>query len=390
MKIFDSLHNKFTRQEKSKYLLIVATISLISIGLLFVYSASYYTAQNNTGNKFFYFTKQSIGAIVGFVCMFFCSKLSKKFLNKMAIPLAIVSAVLLVLVLIPGIGVENYGARRWIGIGSFTFQPSEIAKFALVLFVAFFVCRPTYDAKKFKNLLPILAVGGVYCALIILEPNMSITVCVGLVLVVLLLMAGTKIKHFVLILLPLVGAIPLLIFAEPYRIQRLLAFLDPWANPKDEGYQLIQSLYALGSGGWFGVGLFNSRQKYSFLPFAESDFIFSVIGEEWGILGCLIVLSLYLVIIVCGIKIAVNSKDFFDTMLAGGITAVIGVQSAINFCVVTGLIPPTGLPLPFVSYGGTSLVVFSSAIGLLIGVASRNRTFNLSINTNNIFAYINI
>jgi len=377
MKIFDSLHNKYIKKEKSEYLLVVATVLLVLIGLLFVYSASYYTAENNTGNKFFYFIKQSMGAIVGFVCMFFATKLSKKFIIKATIPLTILSAVLLVLVLIPSIGVENYGARRWIGIGSLTFQPSEIAKFALVLFVAYFVSRPSYDAKKFKNLLPILGVGGVYCVLIILEPNMSITVCVGLVLVILLLMAGTKIKHFILILLPLIGAIPLLIFSEPYRVQRLLAFLDPWANPKDEGYQLIQSLYALGSGGWFGVGLFNSRQKYSFLPFAESDFIFSVIGEEWGLFGCLVILILYLVIIISGIKIAVRSKDFFDTILSGGITAVIGVQSAINFCVVTGLIPPTGLPLPFVSYGGTSLVVFMSAVGILYGVALRNRTFKL-------------
>ena len=377
MKIFDSLHNKYQKKGKSEYTLLIATILLVGIGLLFVYSASYYTAEKNTGNKFFYLTKQSIGAIVGFVSMFFCAKLSKKFLKKIAIPLVIVSTILLVIVLIPGIGVENYGARRWIGIGSFTFQPSEIAKFSLVLFVAYFVSRQTYDAKKFKNLLPIIGVGGVYCLLIILEPNMSITVCVGLILVILLLMAGAKIKHFVLILLPLIGAVPLLIFAEPYRVQRLLAFLDPWANPKDEGYQLIQSLYALGSGGWFGVGLFNSRQKYSFLPFAESDFIFSVIGEEWGLFGCLIVLCLYLLIIISGIKIAVRSHDFFDTVLAGGITAVIGVQSAINFCVVTGLIPPTGLPLPFISFGGTSLVVFTSAIGLLYGVASRNRTFKL-------------
>ena len=201
---------------------------------------------------------------------------------------------------------------------------------------------------------------------------MSITVCVGLVMIILLLMWGIKIKHFLLILLPLLAAVPILIFSEPYRVQRLLAFLDPWANPKDEGYQLIQSLYALGSGGWFGVGLFNSRQKYSFLPFAESDFVFSIIGEECGLLGCLILLLLFVVLIFAGIKIAVKSKNLFDSMLAGGITSVVGVQSVINFAVVTGMIPPTGLPLPFISFGGTSLVVFMSAIGLLWGVSLKN------------------
>ena len=276
------------------------------------------------------------------------------------------------LVLIPGVGVENYGARRWIGVGSMTFQPSEIAKFALVLFTAWYVSKEKVDIKKFKSLLPIIAVGGVYCLLIIAEPNMSITVCVGAVMLILLFVSGARIKHFVFIVAPVLAAVPLLIFAEPYRIKRLLAFLDPWASPKDEGYQLIQSLYALGSGGWFGIGLFNSRQKYSFLPFAESDFVFSVIGEETGVLGCLAVVALFVVVIMQGTKIAVNSSDLFDTVLAGGITAVIGVQAAMNFAVVTGLIPPTGLPLPFISFGGTSLVVFLAAVGLLQGIYRRN------------------
>ena len=371
MKIFDSVLMKKS-SKKTNYILLATALILVSIGLLFVYSASFYTAQKNTGNKFFYFTKQALGAFVGLVAMFFCSFLSKDFLKKFAIPLSIVSAVLLGLVLVPGIGMENYGARRWIGVGSFSFQPSEIAKFALVLFSAWYASLPNVDMKKFKNTLPILGVGCLYCVLIILEPNMSITVCVGIVMVVLFFISGAKLKHFCLILAPLLLAVPVLIFAEPYRIKRLLAFLDPWATPKDEGYQLIQSLYALGSGGWFGVGLFKSRQKYSFLPFAESDFVFSIIGEETGLFGCLLVLLLFCLIIFEGIKISVNSMDIFDSVLAGGITAVIGVQASINFAVVTGLIPPTGLPLPFVSFGGTSLVVFMSAIGLLQGVYKRN------------------
>jgi len=368
---FSNQRGKFV---KSEYILIISTILLTLIGLIFVYSASYYTAEKNLGNKFFYFTKQFTGAIIGFVAMFLCAHVSKSFLIKMTIPLVVISGILLLLVLIPGIGVEAYGARRWIGIGSFTFQPSEIAKFALVLFVAKYVTNDNIcDIRKFKYLLPILAVGALYCVLIILEPNMSITVCMGLIMLVLLFIAGAKIKQFFLILLPLLALVPVLILSEPYRVQRLLAFLDPWANPKDEGYQLIQSLYALGSGGWFGVGLFNSRQKYSFLPFAESDFVFAVIGEETGLLGCFILFAIYFLVIFSGIKIAMNSIDLFDTILAGGVTAVIAIQSLINFAVVTGLIPPTGLPLPFVSFGGTSLVVFLSAVGLLCGVSRRNR-----------------
>ena len=168
----------------------------------------------------------------------------------------------------------------------------------------------------------------------------------------------------------MVAAVPLLIVAEPYRLQRLLAFLDPWASPKDEGYQLIQSLYALGRGGFFGVGLFNGRQKYLFLPYAESDFILSVIGEETGLIGCLAVFLLYFVVIFRGIRIAANCRDKFRCYLAAGITAVIAVQSLLNFAVVTGSIPPTGLPLPFISYGGTSLVVFLSAAGILLNLSA--------------------
>ena len=170
-----------------------------------------------------------------------------------------------------------------------------------------------------------------------------------------------------------------MIFLEPYRLQRLLAFLDPWASPKDEGYQLIQSLYALGGGGWFGVGLFNSRQKYRFLPFAESDFVFSVIGEETGLFGCLFIFVLYLIVILRGVRIAVNSQDKFSCYLAGGISAVVAVQSLLNFAVVTGSIPPTGLPLPFISYGGTSLVVFLTAMGVLLNLSANVYQNNLGV-----------
>ena len=199
---------------------------------------------------------------------------------------------------------------------------------------------------------------------------MSITMCMAMLMIIMLYLGGMKWKYFMLMLVPIVVAVPLLIVIEPYRLQRLLAFIDPWASPKDEGYQLIQSLYALGSGGWFGVGIFNSRQKYRFLPFAESDFVFSVIGEETGLFGCLVVFALYAVVIVRGVRIAANSKDKFTCYLAGGISAVVAVQSLLNFAVVTGSIPPTGLPLPFISYGGTSLVVFLAAMGILLNLSA--------------------
>lgn len=358
---------KFDAAGKIDKVLLVSVLTLVCIGLLFVYSASMYTAEISYGNKYFFLFKQLTGAAVGLVAMFAVSRVNTDFLKKFWIAGVIVSAVLLGCVFIPGLGIENYGAKRWIGFGSFSFQPSEIAKFAFVLFCAVYMSKK--DMAKFSNSFAVVGVGVLFCGLIIAEPNMSITMCVAMLMVIMLFLGGMKWKNFLFLLAPIVLAVPVLIFAEPYRLQRLLAFLDPWASPKDEGYQLIQSLYALGSGGFFGVGLFNSRQKYRFLPFAESDFIFSVIGEETGLLGCMIVFALFAVVVVRGVRIAANSRDKFRCYLAGGISAVIAVQTLLNFAVVTGSIPPTGLPLPFISYGGTSLVVFMSAVGVLLNLS---------------------
>lgn len=231
---------------------------------------------------------------------------------------------------------------------------------------------------RISHTLPVLGSGVAVCLLIILEPNMSITMCVGLVMLIMLFIGGMKPKWFVFLLVAAAVAVPVMILVEPYRLKRLLAFIDPWASPKDEGYQLIQSLYALGSGGWFGVGLFNSRQKYSFLPFAESDFVFSVIGEETGLVGCLFLMLLFLLVIYRGVKISLNAADKFGSLLCGGIVSIIAVQSAINLAVVTGSIPPTGLPLPFISYGGTSLVMFMFAAGLLLNVSRSEETPSVS------------
>ena len=349
------------------YILFFAVLLLVVLGLLFVYSASMYSAEVNYGNKYFFLGKQAVGALIGLVVMVAVTFVKLDLIKRFWIVGVVVSIVLLALVFVPGIGVENYGARRWIGFGSFTIQPSEIAKFAYVLFCAVYMSKR--DLSKLKNCIWPVVVGGVFCLLIIAEPNMSITMCVAMLMVIMLFIGGMKSKNFLLLLVPLCIAVPLLIIAEPYRLQRLLAFIDPWASPKGEGYQLIQSLYALGSGGWFGVGLFNSRQKYRFLPFAESDFILSVIGEEIGLIGCMMVFALYLLIILRAVRIATNCTDKFSCFLASGICAVIAVQSLLNFAVVTGSIPPTGLPLPFVSYGGTSLVVFMGAVGILLNIS---------------------
>ena len=226
--------------------------------------------------------------------------------------------------------------------------------------------------RTFKGMLPVLAAGGAICVLIILEPNMSVTMCVGLLMLAMIFLAGMKLRYFLFILVPALVAVPVLIIMEPYRLLRLSAFIDPWASPKNEGYQLIQSLYALGNGGWFGTGLFRSRQKYRFLPFAESDFILSIIGEEFGFVGIFILFLICGVLIYKGIKIAAEADDFFSFLLASGITLVYGIQTVINALVVSGTIPPTGLPLPLVSSGNTSLIITMASMGILYGISRKN------------------
>ena len=304
--------------------------------------------------------------------MFLLSKVNYNSLQKIKWISLIVGYILLILVFIPGIGVTNYGATRWIRLPGFTIQSSEIAKFCFVLFASCHLSQNYKKVKTLKGILPVIVSGGLMCLLILLEPNMSITMCVGIVMLIMLLIGGISFKHFLLLLIPALILVPVLIIIEPYRFSRLMAFINPWANPKGEGYQLIQSFYSISNGGLFGVGFFNSRQKYLFLPFAESDFIFSVIAEEFGWVGCIGLLGVYFVLIVCGIKVALHAKNRFGCFLATGITAVIAVQTLLNILVVSGLIPPTGLPLPFISSGSTSIVVFMAAIGVLLNINKQN------------------
>ncbi len=364
--------NKSKQSIEGKVLTVIC-ILLSLFGLLMVYSASYYYAENTLNNKYYYLLKQAIGLILGLICMSFISKIDYNKFQKIGFLALIFGFILLILVFIPGLGVENYGAKRWINLPGFTIQSSEIAKFCFVLFSAGYLAKNYKKVKYFKTLLPVIFAGILMCFLIILEPNMSITICVLFVMMFMLFVGGISFKHFLFLAIPALLMIPVLIIIEPYRLERLLAFLNPWANPQDEGYQLIQSFFAISNGGLFGVGLFNSRQKYLFLPFSESDFIFAVIAEEFGLFGTILILLLYFVLIFCGIKIAIKAKNRFGCYLASGITAVIAVQMMINVAVVSGLIPPTGLPLPFISHGSTSIVVFMSAVGVLRSIDKKNQ-----------------
>jgi len=355
------------------YPLFFVVVITVIFGCVMVYSASHYNGLVHYGDRFFFLRKQIIGALIGLVCLFIVSYIDYNRLKKLKYTGFIVATVMLAMVFLPVIGVENYGARRWINLGFFTFQPSELAKFTFVLFAAVHMADHYKRVGTFLGILPVLITGGITCVLIILEPNLSITVVVGLTMLLMLFIGGAKARHFIIIALPLLVALPVLIVMEPYRINRMMAFINPWASPRGEGFQLIQSFYSLGSGGLFGVGLFNSRQTMLFLPFSESDFILSIIGEELGFVGIMFVFALFFIVILRGIRIALSAPCRFSSYLASGIVGVIALQALVNIAVVTGTIPPTGLPLPFISAGSSSLVVFMSAVGILLNIGRQAR-----------------
>lgn len=350
------------------YKIVILTVILLIFGVVMVYSASSYLGELNFNDKYYFLKKQIFGAVLGLFAMTVTYFVDYHIYAKYKNWLIIISIILLLLVFVPGLGVENNGARRWIRLPGFTIQPSEIAKFAFVVFASSYLAKNYDIIRTIKGMLPILALGGLFCVLILMEPNFSITLCVGLVMIIMLFIGGASLKNLALLGASVIPLVPLLIIMEPYRMKRLVAFLNPWANPQAEGYQLIQSFFSLGGGGLFGVGLFNSRQKYLFLPFAESDFIFSIIGEELGFVGAILLLLVFGLLIINGLKIAFNTLDRFGCYLAVGIISVIATQVLINVAVVTGSIPPTGVPLPFISSGSTALVVFMAAIGVLLNI----------------------
>lgn len=371
-----------TRRKKRKkvnmksidYLLLCALLLLLFIGIVMVYSSSSYYAlyQKDVYNSEFYFKKEIIWSIVGVVGMIITMSIDYHKYKKFTPWLVIITLVLLVLVLF--IGADINGAVRWIRLGPLSFQPSELAKYVLVLYLALLIDRRKNKIKKFgEGTIFYLCIAAVFAVLILLEKNLSITAIVMMVAVVMIYVGGAKLSHL-LSLIP-VGLVALiaLIFTQSYRLKRLTSFLNPWADPSGDSYQLIQSLYALGSGGVFGVGLGDSRQKALFMPEPHNDFIFAIIGEELGLIGCVLIIAIFMFVVVRGITIAVKARDNYGFLLAVGIVSVIAVQAIINIAVVSGSMPVTGVPMPFISYGGTSLVFNLSAMGILLNISRQSK-----------------
>ena len=365
--------SKKKKFDKTTFFVTFLMFALVIFGCIMVYSASFYSAGNRYGNEYFFLFKQLLGVVLGIFAFIFFAFFDYHLLKKFRYAVLAVCVVLLVLVFVPGFGVQSYGANRWVSILGISIQPSELAKFALILYLASYLSDNHEKIKTFKGLVPPLVVASVLCLLVIIEPSMSVTMCLLFLTFFMLIVGGINKKHTLLFSGLATLCVPLLIIAEPYRMKRLFAFLDPWISPQGEGFQLIQSLYSLGNGGMFGVGLFNSRQKYLFLPFAESDFIFSIIGEEFGFFGAILLILVFGALCYFLFKIGLSAKDRFGCLLSLGVGVLIAVQTLLNIAVVTGSIPPTGLPLPFISSGGTSVAVFMAGVGVCVNVHRQSK-----------------
>lgn len=361
------------RHRPVDFVLASTIIILVAIGAVMVFDSSTYIAGHSTdfNNDYMYFLKKQIlWVAIGTVAMIFIMKVDYHVFKKLTIPLLIASFVCLIAVFAFS---SKLGAKRWISIGFLNFQPSELAKYALVLYMAKSMDNKGERMKGFVyGMFPFLLVSGIFAGLVLKENNMSIASVIMIVTIIMLFVAGVKKRYFGLILPPLLVMACYFILSKGYRLRRVMSFLNPFADIKGDGYQLAQSLMALGSGSVLGVGIGRSRQKCGFLPFSYNDFIFSVIGEEFGIIGCIVVIILFMVFVWRGIKTAINAKDTFGLLLAVGITSVIAIQAIINIAVVSGCMPVTGVPLPFISYGGSSLVINMAAVGILLNISKKN------------------
>ena len=345
------------------------TMTLVFIGIVMVFSASYIQAAFKHHDAFYFLKRNVIYAILGFIGMMITSRIEYTFWKKNATKIGIIAIVLLVLVLTP-LGIEANGAKRWLGVGGATIQPAEIAKFACILITAKLIEKRYENIKSLmKGVLPLLLVPGIFFALIILQPNMSTAGTIILVIFVMLFVAGMSMRFVATMIGIGAGLFAVLVLSAPYRLKRVLSFLDPFQDPLGSGYQVIQSLYAIGSGGLFGLGLGKSKQKYFYIPEPQNDFIFAIIGEELGLIGCIVAMMLFVILVYRCIRIALKCSDVFSCMVVTGIGAQIGIQAALNIAVATSSMPATGVALPFISMGGTSLTILMGAVGIVLNIS---------------------
>lgn len=349
---------------------------LAAIGIVMIYSASAIYAYGNMGDSLYYLKRHLVYLAIGIFMMFFAMSMDMERLKKFSRPMILLSICLLVMVLVPHIGRETSGARRWFRMGQVNFQPSEFAKVAIILYIADFISRKEKIIKSFiYGYLPAMMVLGLVVGLVLLEPDLGTAITISLITVIMLFAGGVRVHHILACVLASLPALYLLLFRVPYRRKRIMIFLNPWADKLGAGFQIIQSFIALGSGGLFGVGLGQSKQKLFYLPASHTDFIFSIIGEELGFLGTASVVILFVLFVWEGMKVVFSSRGTFERSLSLGIVSLVALEAIINIAVTAGALPTKGLPLPFISYGGSGLIFHMMAIGFLLNVAKSCETY---------------
>lgn len=368
------LRNLSKVENRPDMVLLAVVIALLVIGIIMVYSASNVWSDYKFDDQFYYLKRQLLFAVTGIIAMLFFTFIPYTTWRKYSNVLLLACFILLILVLVPGIGMVRGGARSWIGIGAFSIQPSEFMKLGLIIFLSALLSeKQKYITSLTKGFLPCLLLIFSSFGLIMLQPDLGTGIVLVLTCVTMLFIAGARISHFVGLGIIGLAGFTYLIISAPYRINRIIAFLNPWEDPLGDGFQIIQSLYAIGPGGLMGLGLGNSLQKYFYLPEPQTDFIFAILAEELGFIGGLALIILFFLLLWRGIKIALESADPFARYLAFGIIAMLCIQAMINISVVIGLIPVTGITLPFLSYGGSSLTLTLCSVGILLNISIHSK-----------------
>ncbi|THG92215.1 stage V sporulation protein E [Alkalihalobacillus alcalophilus ATCC 27647 = CGMCC 1.3604] len=370
----EEVANMANQKRAPDYILLILILSLLVIGMIMVYSASAAWATYRFDDSFFFLKRQLFFAGLGIFAMFFIMNIDYWTWKSLAKMMVIVCFILLIIVLIPGVGLVRGGAQSWLGVGAFSIQPSEFMKMAMIVFLAKFLSENQKHITSFKKgLVPSLSIVMLAFGMIMMQPDLGTGAVMVGTSVVMIFVVGARISHFVMLGLIGLAGFAGLIISAPYRIKRITSFLDPWEDPLGSGFQIIQSLYAIGPGGLMGMGLGESRQKYFYLPEPQTDFIFAILAEELGFIGGVIVLLLFAFVFWRGIRIALEAQDLFGSLLAIGIISMVAIQVMINVGVVTGLIPVTGITLPLLSYGGSSLTLMLVSLGVLLNISKHSR-----------------
>ena len=358
------------KKKKMDYVLFITVLIISVFGIIMIYSASSIWAEYKFQDPFKFVKSQTFFFLISVILCLLISNIPTTFWKKNANKILGICLCLLILVLIPGIGTIRNGSRSWFGFGGLGIQPSEFAKIGLIIFVSKYLSKNQKDLRDIKKgVLPILGIIFLFFGLIMLEPDFGTSMVIVLTLISLIFISGVKLSFFLKIGLLGLSGIVLLIVIAPYRMARIVSFLNPWSDPLGSGFQIIQSLYAIGPGGLLGQGFLNSHQKHFYLPEPQTDFIFSIISEEFGFLGVLIVISFFFFLFYRSVKISLKETDLFSKFLSFGLAIGILIQASLNLCVVIGIIPVTGVTLPFFSYGGSSLLTSMISIGIILGIS---------------------